>query len=213
MAMKDYYKILNVKPDAPVTIIRQSYRKLAMKYHPDRNPDDELSAAVFGEIAEAYSVLSSPSSRKNYNEQRHYTASSEYIKPAETIGSLLNKANELKKKIAHADPFRINRDALLYSLKQLFPPDVSALLKTDETEQKFFLEAVVSCTTMLNSAQIKNLCKIMQPLFTKHVWLQQELQSTLKQHEKKEHWENYKVVLAIIIAILLCAVIFLAAKN
>jgi curved DNA-binding protein CbpA len=212
MTIKDYYKILNVKPDAPATTIKQSYRKLAMKYHPDKNPGDDLSAAVFSEIAEAYSVLSDATSRKNYNEQRHFTAISEYEKPAETIESLVNKANALKRKISQADPFRMNRDALLYSLKQLFPGDVSALLKTNETEQKVFLELIVSCSNMLSSAQIKNLIKVMQPLFIKHVWLQQQLQSLLEQQLKKENWEKYKVVLAIIIAILLCAVIFFVAR-
>ena len=127
MAIKDYYKILNVKPDASVTSIKQSYRKLAMKYHPDKNPQDELSAAVFSEIAEAYSVLGNPSARKNYNNERYYTATNEYAKPAESIDSLLNKATHLKNQIANINPFRFNSDALLYSIKQLLPHDISSL--------------------------------------------------------------------------------------
>jgi curved DNA-binding protein CbpA len=213
MTIKDYYKILNVKPDAPVAVIRQSYRKLAMKYHPDKNPDDELSAAVFSEIAEAYSVLGNSSARKNYNEQRHFTAVSEYKKPADTIESLTHKANNLKQKVLQSDPFRMNRDALFFSIKQLFPDDISMLLKTNETQQKFFLELVVTCSSMLTSAQLKNLITTMQPLFIKHVWLQQQLQSLVHQQIKKERWEKYKVVLAIIVAILLCIVIFFVAGN
>jgi curved DNA-binding protein CbpA len=213
MTIKDYYKILNVKPDAPAAIIRQSYRKLAMKYHPDKNPDDELSAAVFSEIAEAYSVLNNSSARKNYNEQRHFTAVSEYKKPAETIESLTDKAKILKQKILHSDPFRMNRDALLFSIKQLFPEDISALLKTNETQLNFFLELIVTCSSLLTSVQLKNLIKIMQPLFEKHTWLQQKLQSLLNQQIKKERWEKYKVVLAIILAILLCVVIFFFARD
>src|SRR5689334_307831 len=118
MAIKDYYKILNVKPNASVTSIKQSYRKLAMKYHPDRNPQDDLSAAVFSEIAEAYSVLSNPSTRKDYNYQRYHTAVSEYSRPAETIDTLLNKATRLKKQVDNINPFRFNSEALLYSIKQ-----------------------------------------------------------------------------------------------
>jgi len=213
MTIKDYYKILNVKPDAPAAIIRQSYRKLAMKYHPDKNPDDELSAAVFSEIAEAYSVLNNSSARKNYNEQRHFTAVSEYKKPAETIESLTDKAKILKQKILHSDPFRMNRDALLFSIKQLFPEDISTLLKTNETQLNSFLELIITCSSLLTSAQLKNLIKIMQPLFEKHTWLQQRLQLLLNQQIKKERWEKYKVVLAIILAILLCVVIFFVARD
>jgi curved DNA-binding protein CbpA len=213
MAIKDYYKILNVTPDAPAATIRQSYRKLAMKYHPDKNPDDELSAAVFGEIAEAYSVLGNSSARKNYNEQRHVTAASEYKKPADTIESLTHKANNLKQKILQSDPFRMNRDALFFSIKQLFPEDISMLLKTNETQQKSFLELVVTCSSMLTSAQLKNLITTMQPLFIKHAWLQQQLQALVHHQIKKERWEKYKVILAIIVAILLCIVIFFVAGH
>jgi hypothetical protein len=213
MVIKDYYKILDVKPDAPAAVIRQSYRKLAMKYHPDKNPDDKLSAAVFSEIAEAYSVLGNSSARKTYNEQRHFTAASEYKKPAETIESLINKANNIKQKTLHADPFRMNRDALFFSIMQLFPDDISILLKTNETQQKIFLQLIATCSSMLTSVQLKSLMATMQPLFIKHVWLQQQLQLLVHQQIKKERWEKYKVVLAIIVAILLCIVIFFVARN
>jgi molecular chaperone DnaJ len=213
MAIKDYYKILNVKPDASVTSIKQSYRKLAMKYHPDRNPKDELSAVVFSEIAEAYSVLGNPSTRKEYNNERHYTATSEYIKPAETIDTLLKKATLLKKQVDNINPFRFNRDALLYSIKQLLPSDISVLLKTDEIQQKEFLEIIAWCSNMLTSAQIRNLFQLMHPLFKKHKWLERELDTSIKQQAKKESWEKNKIILAVVITLLLCAIIFFATKE
>src|ERR1700759_3096277 len=159
MQLKDYYKILNVKSDATPLAIKQSYRKLAMKYHPDKNPDDILSAQVFGEIAEAYNVLSDAFARKEYNFKRYHTAPEEYVKPAETIESLLMKAQNLKMKLLQVDPFRFNKEALLYSLKQLLPLNVADVLKTNEIQQKIFLETIVSCSKMLTSVQIKNLSK------------------------------------------------------
>lgn len=213
MTRKDYYKILNVKPDATATSIKQSYRKLAMKYHPDRNPQDDLSAAVFSEIAEAYSVLSNSSARKDYNNQRYYTAAGEYSKPAETIDTLLSKATHLKKQVANINPFRFNSDALLYSIKQILPHDLEALLTTNELQQNFFLEIIAGCSNRLTSSQLKNLYEIMQPLFKKHNWLQQQLNTLIKQQAKKESWEKYKIILAVIITLLLCAVIFLVTKN
>ncbi|MCK5069123.1 MAG: DnaJ domain-containing protein, partial [Desulfocapsa sp.] len=55
---KCYYEVLSVSKNADGTVIKKAYRKLAMKYHPDRNPDNKEAEASFKECAEAYEVLS-----------------------------------------------------------------------------------------------------------------------------------------------------------
>jgi len=65
--MKDYYKILEVNQDASEEHIRKSYRRLAFKYHPDRNPGDSSAEERFKEIAEAYGVLTDPVKRNEYD--------------------------------------------------------------------------------------------------------------------------------------------------
>ena len=67
MAGKDYYKILGVSRDASEKDIKQAYRKLARKYHPDVNPGDKSSEARFKEINEAFEVLSDAEKRKKYD--------------------------------------------------------------------------------------------------------------------------------------------------
>ncbi len=67
MAGKDYYKILGVSKDASPEEIKKAYRKLALKYHPDRNKGDKAAEAKFKEINEAYAVLSDPEKRKQYD--------------------------------------------------------------------------------------------------------------------------------------------------
>lgn len=68
---EDYYKILNVDKTASNIELKKSYRKLAMKYHPDRNPNDKGSEEKFKEISEAYEVLSNSQKRQSYDQFGH----------------------------------------------------------------------------------------------------------------------------------------------
>ncbi len=68
MEYKDYYKILGVERSASDQEIKKAYRKLAMKYHPDRNQGDKLSEDKFKEINEAYQVLSDSSKKSRYDQ-------------------------------------------------------------------------------------------------------------------------------------------------
>lgn len=67
----DYYEILGVSRDASPDEIKAAYRKLALKYHPDRNPDNKESEEKFKEAASAYEVLSDPDKRKTYDQFGH----------------------------------------------------------------------------------------------------------------------------------------------
>lgn len=67
MNYKDYYKILGVDKNASQDDIKKAYRKLAVKYHPDKNPNDKKAEEKFKDIAEAYEVLKDPETREKYD--------------------------------------------------------------------------------------------------------------------------------------------------
>jgi molecular chaperone DnaJ len=67
---KDFYKILGVSKDVSEAELKKVYRKLARQYHPDSNPGDTAAEAKFKEVSEAYSVLSDPAQRKEYDAVR-----------------------------------------------------------------------------------------------------------------------------------------------
>src|SRR2546422_1471058 len=68
MDFKDYYSTLGVAKTANAKEIKQAYRKLARKHHPDVNPGDKVAESKFKEINEAYEVLGDPPKRKKYDE-------------------------------------------------------------------------------------------------------------------------------------------------
>ncbi len=68
MLFQDYYKLLGVDKDASPDDVKKQYRKLAMLYHPDRNPGDKQAEEKFKQIAEAYDVLSDPEKRRKFDE-------------------------------------------------------------------------------------------------------------------------------------------------
>ena len=68
---RDYYEILGVSRDADAETIKKSYRKMAMQYHPDRNPDNKEAEEKFKEAAEAYDILGTPEKRSQYDRFGH----------------------------------------------------------------------------------------------------------------------------------------------
>lgn len=71
MSKRDYYEVLGVERNVDEKEIKKAYRRLAMKYHPDRNPDDKSAEAKFKEVSEAYEVLSDSEKRAAYDQFGH----------------------------------------------------------------------------------------------------------------------------------------------
>src|ERR1700729_1499467 len=71
MAKRDYYEILEVTREETADGIKKSYRRLAVKYHPDKNPGDKAAEEKFKELSEAYEALSDPQKRAAYDQYGH----------------------------------------------------------------------------------------------------------------------------------------------
>ena len=71
MAKRDFYEILGVSQNATKEELKKAYRKMAIKYHPDKNPDDDSAEDKFKEAAEAYEVLNDQNKRARYDQYGH----------------------------------------------------------------------------------------------------------------------------------------------
>ena len=71
MAKRDYYEVLGVAKNATEEEIKKAYKRLAIKYHPDRNPDNKEAEEKFKEAAEAYEVLHDKEKRAKYDQCGH----------------------------------------------------------------------------------------------------------------------------------------------
>ena len=70
-AKRDYYELLGVARDASPEDLKKAYRRMAVKYHPDKNPGDVSAEEKFKQISEAYEVLSDPKKREQYDRFGH----------------------------------------------------------------------------------------------------------------------------------------------
>ena len=68
---RDYYEVLGVSKDASPSQLKSAYKKLAIKYHPDKNPGSKTAEEKFKEAAEAYDVLSDPQKKSQYDRFGH----------------------------------------------------------------------------------------------------------------------------------------------
>ena len=71
MSQRDYYEVLGVSRSASDAELKKAFKKLAMKYHPDRNPDDPSANEKFKEAAEAYEILSDSEKKSAYDQFGH----------------------------------------------------------------------------------------------------------------------------------------------
>ena len=213
MSSKDYYKVLGVHPDASVEEIKRSYRRLVLKYHPDKNPGDVVAEATFKEVAEAYEILSDAEKRNDYHYKRFYTYNYKFKeKPRKTPQSIVADAEKLQRLVAAADPFRMNQDALVFQVEDVLSDDNLELLERENAvkeKQKILASLLAACKLMEFSFYNKLHEKMLQ------LSNEQSAKTVMQFYRSKKRegdWGKYKVVIVVAITILMCLAIFLAAK-
>ena len=100
MAKRDYYEILGLSKNTSDEEIKKAYRKLAIKYHPDKNPEDKGAEEKFKEAAEAYEVLSNSEKRQRYNQYGHAGLGGAALTGAKLFGAAGGATGDLESRPA-----------------------------------------------------------------------------------------------------------------
>lgn len=216
MYLKDYYQLLNLEPSATLPEIKKAFRKLAHQHHPDKNNNDPYSQAQFAEIKEAYEVLTDPTKKEYYLQQRWYNQSIGNRKTQDVITpvSILKQSLELERYVSRIDVFRMDKLGLQqYILELLSDSTIEQLHQFNEPET--------------NRQIISILCKAIRPLpenYTNSIVKQlyklaksdplalEKISSFVLQNKKKRYQEKYMPLFILIITAILCLLIYLGSR-
>lgn len=142
--MKDHYHTLGLPPTAGLPAIRRAHRRLVLKYHPDKAPDNPFAEARFLAIQEAYQVLSDAGRRAAYDEERWLRGHSSQRSPrAVTPAWIAGEAQRLLEQLRRSDTYRLDfgalRACILYLLsdahlavlrEEAHPADTSSIVQS-----------------------------------------------------------------------------------
>lgn len=217
--MKDYYQILGVPSTATIEEIKTTFRKLAFKYHPDKNPGNVLAEAHFKEILEAYAILSDPDRRAIYDDERWISGSGAKTKYREAITPkwLHNICMELNTSLAEMDTHRMNQAALrAYVLLILSDAHLGLLQTHNDTEvNRCIIREIMKATTLLEVRYTEDIAARLEVLAGNDISLQHEISKHFKKKEGRSRIERLTpwVVLAVTLALCLFMYFYAGLKE
>ena len=213
--LKDYYQILRIQPHSTLAEIKQAFRRLALIYHPDKNPNDKYAEAQFNEIKEAYEVLTNPVKKENYLQQRWYNQSIGKRRTAKTITpvSILKIVLELEQYVSRLDVHRMNREGLSGYIDELLSTGTIENLK-QFNEPEINKQIITSALSAMQPLSMRFLGKLPERLGTlaDDETSMLQIKNFLKNRKRAFLWEQYKVALIILFTIFICMIIYFTGK-
>lgn len=213
--LKDYYQILQIEPQSTLAEIKQAFRRLAMVYHPDKNPNDKYAEAQFNDIKEAYEILTNPVRKENYLQQRWYNQSIGKRRTAQAITpvSILKLVLELEQYVSRLDVHRMNKEGLSNYVDELLSTGtIEKLRQFNEPEiNRQIITSTLSAMQPLTMKFIGNLPERLWTLADDETSLHR-IKNFLKNRKKAFLWERYKVAVIILFTVSICLLIYFTSK-
>ncbi len=215
MSAKDYYQILTIAPAASPEEIKKAFRKLALKYHPDKNKDGLFTREKFSEIQEAYLVLKDKTKRSAYDYQRYTQNPQRVYKPlAETAEEILQSSLLLHKKISLLDPFRIDLDLLSFEITDLLSQHNLNILQAtnDRVINRKIIRHLMESARPLSLHSVVSIVGLLQKIWSDDVLIEKEIKKFVHQIQFLHYWNKNKMLIALVIAVLFCIAVSLSGR-
>ena len=211
--MKDYYKILGVKPSALQTEIKKAYRALAFKYHPDKNPENSFAEAHFKEIQEAYSTLSDTWKRSKYDDERWLMGmgTNTQYREAVTPAWLITIATQLNASLAVMDTHRMSQRALqAYILLILTDAHIGVLQQSgDKTAIDTIIIEMIKATQKLQLQYMDEISRRLVILAGEDREMAASILGTIKDRNRRARRDKLFPYIVILITLVLCIFMYL----
>jgi curved DNA-binding protein CbpA len=216
MHLKDYYSILKLEPSATIPEIKKAYRKLALQFHPDKNQQDTYAAAQFSEIKEAYEVLTNPSKKGYYLQQRWYDQSIGKRKTQDIITpvNVLKQVLELEKYVSTLDVFRMDKEGLQHYILELIPAStIEELKKFNEPDtNREIITTILKAMRPLTQIYTVPIIGQLEKLAGDDEAARTAATNFIKKNAQKSRREKYSLLIIIITTFILCLLIWLAGR-
>ena len=210
--MKDHYKTLGVSNSATPAEIKKAYRALAVKYHPDKNPDNTLAEAAFKEIQEAYSILSNPEKRAIYDDERWLLGMGTKTRYTEAVtpGWLLRVSKELNESLSKMDTYRMSQRALKeYILLILSDAHLGVLLQHDDKDTNAaIIYELLKAGKKLEVQYLREIDERLVTLAATNKDLQQTISEYMESRMRKARQERLQPYFIMLITVLLCVLMY-----
>lgn len=216
MHIKDYYKLLELEPSATLPEIKKAYRRLALLHHPDKNNNDPYAAAQFSDIKEAYEILTNPSKKEKYLQQRWYNQSTGSRKTQDVITpvSVLKQALELERYASKLDVFRMDKEGLRdYILELLSPTTIGQLKEFNEPAiTRQIIDTIIRSANHLQEQQAIPIAERLRLLAGNDTSLHEQINIFAGKHRSRQQREKYNFLIILIATILICLLIWIAGR-
>jgi len=194
MRLKDYYRTLEVRPSATGEDIKKAFRRLALQYHPDRNPDNPFAEGHFREIKEAYNVLGNDKSRRKYDDERWLAGTTNQAKQTArtTPAWLLHETARLRRHMETIDTYRMNHPALQqYILLLLADEPMNVMrLNNDYKVNAKVVEDILAATIPMRLNLMEPIKARLLLLAGREQWLQRMIEEAWQERVNAAAWEK-----------------------
>jgi curved DNA-binding protein CbpA len=212
---KDYYKILELSPSATLKEIKTAYRSLAHQYHPDKNGNDLYATAQFEIIKEAYEVLSNPSKKDYYLQQRWYDQSMGK-KQTETIitpVTVLKQFLELDKYVSKLDVHRMDNEGLYAYITHILSGETIEKLNAfnEKDINKSIIDSILRSSRSLPLPFAKPLSERLMK-FNTDVPVTKDIHEFIQHARHADKWYKYKTGIILLIVVILCLLIYVISR-